>query len=424
MNEGNSPIDLIPMGDPAQKSILKVIGVGGGGGNAVNHMFREGFHDANLVVCNTDSKALETSPVPVRVQLGPGLGAGDNPAEGRRIAEESLDKVNAMLDKGTEMVFITAGMGGGTGTGAAPVVAREARKKNILTVGIVTIPFWFEGKKKIVKALGGVEAMAKEVDALLVINNERLIDLYSDRSVEASFRIADETLSVAVRSISEIITMHGIVNLDFKDVNMVLRNGGVAIMSTGYSEGEGRVTKAIENALHSPLLNNNDVYNSRRFILCVSYSKESKLMVEEMNEITAFMEKFRDDVQVKWGMKEDNSLGDRIKITILASGFSINQLEGMDEKLSAEEAERQEQEQRMEDLIEQLYGTNRGGKKMRPKPKVFIFETVADLDNDDLVSDVENTATYSRNNDTLNKIRRKVQRPDTAVKMGAMPVLE
>ena len=414
-------IDLLPIGENKKNSILKVIGVGGGGGNAVNHMFRQGFHDANLVVCNTDAKALDISPVPVRVQLGEGLGAGNDPNKGREIAEKDLEKIQSMFNDGTKMVFITAGMGGGTGTGAAPIVAREAHKMGILTVGIVTIPFLFEGKPKIIQALRGVESIAKEVDALLVINNQRLVDLYSDYTLTESFQKADETLSMAVKSISEIISMKGQVNLDFNDVCMVLRDGGVAIMSTGYSEGEGRVTKAIEDALHSPLLNNNDVYNSRKIILAISHSHESAIMTEEINEITAFMDKFQDNVITKWGWREDNSLGNKIKITILASGFNINSITG--EKLEPTQKE-EKIDPRLEDIYASLYGNLRNGRKAHMKPKVFIFENVADLDNDDLVSDVENSATSTRTIEMLNKIRRKAKPADEDVKVIGMSVLK
>ena len=242
------------------KSIIKVIGVGGGGGNAVNHMYREGIHDVTFLVCNTDRQALEDSPIPDRLQLGDeGLGAGTNPIKGRTEAENSIEQIRAKLSDGTKMVFITAGMGGGTGTGAGPIVAKVSKEMDILTVGIVTIPFIFEGAKKIDQALDGVEEMAKNVDALLVINNERLREIYPSLGVLDAFGKADDTLSIAARSIAEIITEHGIINVDFQDVKNVLREGGVAIMSTGYGEGEGRLRKAIEDALNSPLLNDNDI---------------------------------------------------------------------------------------------------------------------------------------------------------------------
>ena len=276
---------LLDFGEPEREnSIIKVIGVGGGGGNAVNHMYREGIHDVTFVLCNTDNQALNDSPVPVHLQLGKeGLGAGNRPEKARAAAEESLDDIKQVLSDGTRMAFITAGMGGGTGTGAAPVIARVSKEMGILTVGIVTIPFRFEGDRKIDQALDGVEEMSKHVDALLVINNERLREIYPELTVLDAFGKADDTLSIAAKSIAEIITVHGLINLDFNDVKTVLKDGGVAIMSTGYGEGEGRVRKAIEDALNSPLLNENDVFNSKKILLSISFSggkdgKESLMM--------------------------------------------------------------------------------------------------------------------------------------------------
>ena len=373
-------------------SIIKVIGVGGGGGNAVNHMYREGIHDVNFVLCNTDSKALCDSPVPMRLQLGKeGLGAGNIPARAREAAEESVGDICRMLDDGTKMVFITAGMGGGTGTGAAPVVAREAKNMGILTVGIVTIPFLFEGNKKIDQALDGVEEISKHVDALLVINNERLREIYPDLNVLSAFEKADNTLSVAARSIAEIITMHGIINLDFRDVCTVLKDGGVAIMSTGYGEGENRVTKAIDDALHSPLLNNNDIFNSKKVLLSISFCAEKEgdsLMMEEMNEVHEFMSKFHDDVETKWGLSTDPALGKKVKITILATGFGISTVPGMKDKHDAEEASRRQKEaEKLEENEErrgQFYGSadKKGGQRKRPKVYLFGLE---DLDNEEII---------------------------------------
>ena len=278
--------------------IIKVIGVGGGGGNAVNHMYKEGIHDVSFALCNTDKQVLDDSPIPTRLQMGPGLGAGGRPKKASEYAEASLGAIHDLLNDGTRMVFITAGMGGGTGTGAAPIIAREARKMGILTVGIVTIPFAFEGKKKIDLALDGVEEIAKEVDALLVINNQRLLDIYPELTLLNAFGKADDTLTVAARSIAELITTRGILNVDFEDVLTTLRDGGVAIISTGYGEGENRVTKAIEDALHSPLLNNNDIYNSKKILLCISFCSEndekSTMRTEEMNELHEFMNRFDD----------------------------------------------------------------------------------------------------------------------------------
>ena len=324
--------DHLDFGEPdRQNSIIKVIGVGGGGGNAVNNMYKQGIHDVSFVVCNTDAQALKDSPVPERLQLGSeGLGAGNRPEKARLAAEESIDDIKAMLSDGTKMDFITAGMGGGTGTGAAPVIAQVSKELGILTVGIVTIPFKFEGNKKIDQALDGVDEMAKHVDALLVINNERLRKVYPDLSLLNGFAKADDTLSVAAKSIAEIITVRGLINLDFNDVRTVLKDGGVAIMSTGFGEGEGRVRKAIEDALNSPLLNDNDVYNSQRILLSIAFSSENGtdgLAMEEMNEINDFMSRFGSKFELKWGIAIDNTLEKKVKITILATGFGLDDLE-------------------------------------------------------------------------------------------------
>lgn len=406
---------LIDLGTPtAAPSIIKVIGVGGGGGNAVNYMYKEGIHDVNFVICNTDSKALSDSPIPVRLQLGnEGLGAGNRPARAREAAEESIEGIKTMLNDGTKMVFITAGMGGGTGTGAAPVIAREAKNMGILTVGIVTIPFLFEGNRKIDQALDGVEEIAKYVDALLVINNERLREIYPDLNVLSAFERADNTLSVAARSIAEIITMHGIINLDFRDVCTVLKDGGVAIMSTGYGEGENRVTAAIHDALHSPLLNSNDVFNSKKVLLSISFCSENdgdSLMMEEINEVHEFMGRFREDVETKWGLSVDPKLGKKVKITILATGFGITNVPGMQDKLDSEEQARMmqlaEKEEENDDRRRKFYGTSdrTGGSKKRPK--VYLFN-LDDLDNDEIISKVELTPTYKRTKEQLNEIKSK-----------------
>ena len=393
-------------GEPDKpSSIIKVIGVGGGGGNAVNHMYREGIHNVTFVLCNTDKKALDDSPVPVHLQLGKeGLGAGNKPEKGQQEAEDSEPEIRNMLDDGTKMVFITAGMGGGTGTGAGPVVARIAKDMGILTVGIVTIPFTWEGKKKILQALAGVERMAKNVDALLVINNERLFSIYGQLSVEDAFGKADDTLSIAAKSIAEIITMHGIINLDFNDVKTVLKDGGVALMSTGYGEGEDRMKKAIDNALHSPLLNDNDVYNSKKILLSVSFAGgengQSTLMMEEMSAVTEFMDGFDDDIATKWGHSRDPELGEKIKVTILATGFGVKVEDGemniTDQKAmsAAEIRNKRAQEAAEQNLIQNYYGKAGTGNE-RLRPRFFLFSN-EDLDNDNLISEVEATPTYKR----------------------------
>ena len=392
-------------------SIIKVIGVGGGGGNAVNHMYREGIHDVTFVVCNTDNQALDESPVPIKLQLGhEGLGAGNRPERARDAANESLEDIKQMLNDGCKMAFITAGMGGGTGTGAAPIIAKTAKDMGILTVGIVTIPFLFEGNRKIDQALDGVEEMSKHVDALLVINNERLRDVYSDLSVMNAFGKADDTLSVAAKSIAEIITIRGKINLDFNDVKTVLKDGGVAIMSTGYGEGEGRVTRAITDALHSPLLNNNDIFNSKKVLFNISYSMNSDLMMEEMNEVHEFMSRFGKDVETKWGLYIDDSLGEKVKFTILATGFGIKDVPGMSNKLSAEEQKRleeqEEEEQKKAERRDDFYPGSYKNSRKKGNYKIYIF-TQEDLDNDDIISMVETTPTYKRSKAVLESIQSR-----------------
>lgn len=413
----------MPFDFPSPTScIIKVIGVGGGGGNAVNHMYKEGIHDVAFVVCNTDSKALEQSPVPTKLQLGhEGLGAGNRPQKAKEATEESLAEVQRMLDDGTKMVFITAGMGGGTGTGAAPLIAKVAKDMDILTVGIVTIPFRWEGDKKIDQALDGVEEISKNVDALLVINNERLSEIYSDLSLDDAFARADDTLSVAAKSIAEIITMRGRVNLDFNDVKTVLKDGGVAIMSTGYGEGENRVTTAIKNAQHSPLLNNNDIFKSKKVLLNISYSSEKKLMMNEMTEVEEFMNRFNREFETKFGIAIDDTLGDQVKITLLATGFGVQDIhmKEMDDRIVKrtieEEKRKAEQEERDEEKRirrEGFYGKDNTTKiRRKPRRNIHIF-TMEDLDNDNVISMVETVPTFKRSKEMLENIQSKVSTDD------------
>ena len=419
----NNTTTMVDFGTPEKENtIIKAIGVGGGGGNAVNHMYKQGIHDVSFVLCNTDNQALSDSSVPVLLQLGEeGLGAGNKPAKARKAAEDSIDAIKEMLNDGTKMAFITAGMGGGTGTGAAPVIARVSKEMGILTVGIVTIPFRFEGKRKIDQALDGVEEMAKNVDALLVINNERLRKIYPDLTVLSAFEKADDTLSVAAKSIAEIITNHGLINLDFNDVKTVLKDGGVAIMSTGYGEGEGRVKQAIEDALNSPLLNDNDVFNAKKILLSINFAKQSNggeaqneggLMMEEMNEVNDFMEQFGSDFEIKWGIALDPELGKKVKVTILATGFGIKDVPEMDTHIarhSQEEEEKQtEIDIRKDGRRERYYGTgNDGGTIIKHRPHIYRFRP-EELDNEEVILTVESTPTYKRTLQQVNELRRRI----------------
>ena len=412
---------MVDFGAPEKENtIIKVIGVGGGGGNAVNHMYREGIHDVSFVLCNTDMQALNDSPVPMKLQLGKeGLGAGNKPEKARQAAEESINDIKSMLSDGTKMTFITAGMGGGTGTGAAPVIARVSKELDILTVGIVTIPFRFEGKKKINQALDGVDEMAKHVDALLVINNERLRKIYPELTVLDAFGKADDTLSVAAKSIAEIITNHGLINLDFNDVKTVLKDGGVAIMSTGYGEGDGRVKLAIQDALNSPLLNDNDIFNSKKILLSINFSngsdKENQsaggLMMEEMNEVNDFMEQFGSDFEIKWGIGLDPDLGNKVKVTILATGFGIRDVDGMDshiKKIVQEKDEKQTEKDIVDGIrIERYYPGDNGTTVFKRRPHIFRF-LPEDLDNEEVILAVENTPTYKRTSQQVKELQLRV----------------
>ena len=343
-------IDFGPVEDKTH-GLIKVVGVGGGGCNAVRNMYDEGIVDVNFAVCNTDSKSLSRSPIPVKLPIG-SLGAGGNPEEGRKAAQSHLEEIKQLFTDGTQMVFVTAGMGGGTGTGAAPVVAGVAKSMGLLTIGIVTIPFYFEKKRKIVKALKGVEEMRKNVDAILIVNNERICDIYadSDITVKESFRRADQILCNATKSISELITIEGDINLDFKDVESTMRSGGGAIMAMGRASGERRVEKAIVDALDSPLLYGNDISKAKRILFNIYTSEKSPLHVNEMNEIDAFMDALNPDIDVIWGVSEDNTLEDDAKVTILATGFD----DGFGSKLYNEES-RSHEEEYYSALIAKLY---------------------------------------------------------------------
>ncbi len=315
-----------------QSSIIKVIGIGGGGSNAVNYMFNQGIRGVNFVIGNTDEQALELSPIPNKIQLGPactrGLGAGSNPDIGRLATEESLEELRTLLEKNTRMVFITAGMGGGTGTGGAPVVAELARSMGILTVGIVTSPFFFEGRRKIKQAEAGIEEMRNAVDSLIVISNDNIREIYGNLTRSEAFAHADDILAIAARSISEIITVPGQINVDFADVEYIMKNSGVAIMGSATAEGEGRAAKAIQNALNSPLLNDNDIRGAQKVLLNIT-SGTDQMRIDEITEIHEYvLEAVGADTDVIFGTCDDDSLGDKICVTIIATGFDKKSIMG------------------------------------------------------------------------------------------------
>ncbi len=316
----------LPLEGITEDTIIKVIGVGGGGCNAVNYMQRQGIKDVSFLVCNTDRQVLVKSSVTSKLQLGPGLGAGGDPETARQYAEESREHIREALNDGTQMLFITAGMGGGTGTGASAVVAEVAQEMGILTVGIVTLPFAFEGKKKIEKAMTGVARLAKHVDALLIINNEKLKQIYPDLNLINAFSKSDDVVTNAAKAIAEIITVPGYINTDFADVRNTLKKGGVAIMNIGKASGENRITNAINDALNSPLVNTNDVHGAERILLQFYCSTEHAIVMQEIDQINAFVQEVGDDIEVQWGASIDETLGEEVRVTVIATGYKVDGL--------------------------------------------------------------------------------------------------
>ncbi|MFT4969060.1 MAG: cell division protein FtsZ [Chitinophagales bacterium] len=309
-----------------QSSIIKVIGVGGGGSNAVNHMYEMGIRGVNYVVCNTDQQALDLSPVPNKIQLGPemtqGLGAGSRPEVGEQATIESAKEIQELLSKNTKMVFVTAGMGGGTGTGGAPIVAKLAREMGILTVGIVTTPFSFEGRRKLMQADEGIKRLKEEVDSILVISNDKIREIYGNLSKSDAFSRADDVLTMAAKSISEIITVPGEINVDFADVQYVMKGSGVAIMGVAEAEGEDRAMRAVHSAINSPLLNNNNITGARNILINISSGKE-QVTIDEITEINDFVQDAAgNDTDIIFGTCDDDALGDKLSVTLIATGFS------------------------------------------------------------------------------------------------------
>lgn len=337
MDTETLPLDIEIQDNP----IIKVMGIGGGGCNAVNYMFKQNVGDVSFMVCNTDKQALVNSDIPTKLQLGPGLGAGGRPEKAQELAEQNREKIKEALNDGTKMLFITAGMGGGTGTGASPVIAQVAKEMEILTVGIVTIPFAFEGQPKIKKAMKGLAKLADCVDAILIINNEKLKKICPDLDIFSAFSKSDDVVCNAAKSIAEIITHHGYINTDFQDVYNTMKDGKVAIMNIGLASGENRITKAIENALESPLANTNDVTGAKRILLQFYCSREHAIKAQEIDQIESFTKEVGAQVEVQWGISVDESLGEDVRVTLIATGYEVNNIPSLTDvadRLSVEDA--------------------------------------------------------------------------------------
>lgn len=431
-DQNNNISDTSSFLQDSNQDIIKVVGVGGGGGNAVNYMFKQNIPNVNFVVCNTDQQALDKSPVPHKLILGPevtkGRGAGNKPEIGRQCAEASEADIRKLFDDNTEMVFVTAGMGGGTGTGAGPVVAQLAKEAGMLTIGIVTIPFLFEGEKKILKAIEGAKEMRKHVDALLVINNENLVDLYKDLNFFNAFERADDTLANAARSISEIISENCYINVDFQDVKTILKDSGTAIISTAIGEGEHRISEAIHNALHSPLLKTHDIKTSKRllFKFVCSRDAEKPLLTDEINEIRQFTSNLPSSIDVKWGIGDNPELGNAVKVTVLASGFDVTLGDTKETTKSggsmespwifeadAKEEEATPAEESTKNLMTEMYGAEKLARQIRDAAKLKYAVLHPDqFDDHEIIALIERTPTFNRSpkfNEELKRMNRNEQ---------------
>jgi cell division protein FtsZ len=393
--------------DPTK--IIKVIGIGGGGVNAVNHMYETGIRGVSFAVCNTDAQSFKDVNVPVKVTLGAGLGAGGKPEKAKEEFEKSAGEVEKLLNDGTQMVFIASGMGGGTGSGAGPLLAKMAKSKGILTVGIVTIPFLFELVPRIVKALDAVEEMSKNVDALIVINNERLKVKYPECDLDEAFKKPNEVLTMAVKSIAEIITVKGVINRDFNDVTSTMKDSGIALVSYGFGKGENRLDNAIQEALDSPLLSNNDIYNAKRVLFYISFRSDSHFKVEELTKsIDIFMGRFDRHITMSWGYGTDDTLdpNQEVKFTIIATGFGLDAVDQGDfTVIKTKEGEQKKRED--EGRVEAVYGNfNTNIKIKRVSQSDIIVLTPEEMDDDDLIAYMENTPTYNRSSKDISAHRK------------------
>lgn len=373
MKEEELPPFNFPIEDKSER-IIKVIGVGGGGGNAVQHMWEEGVKNVSFLVTNTDSQVLKANLVPNKMQIGSGLGTGGIPELGREMAEESIDDIKAMFGDETKMVFITAGMGGGTGTGAAPVIARVAKEMGILTVGVVTLPFKMEMRKRMDKALLGMDALKKCVDSLIVINNQKLLEneRFNNLTLEEGLKKADEVLTIATKTIAEIITVKGSINRDYNDVRTVMKDGGAALVSVAKASGEKRIFKALSEAISSPLVANVEKQKIRRLLYIVYSGNQNPARMDELEEISEFMENFDENLDVLWGHYPDDTLGDEIKVAVVATGFD------QDEEENGTEADhaKQDEKKRLKDLRDKFYScTHEAPKENEPvmeKPQATV----------------------------------------------------
>jgi cell division protein FtsZ len=393
MSENENIIDFnLPKN---QSSVIKVIGIGGGGGNAINYMYENGIEGVDFAVCNTDTQALEASPIPVKIQLGEnltsGLGAGSNPEVGMQAAVESIDRINELLDSNTNMLFITAGMGGGTGTGAAPVIAKAANEKGILTVGVVTMPFETEGGRRHEHAKDGLEELRKHVDTLLVINNQKLLEVHGDLTLSKAFSKANEVLNIATKGIAEVITQHLTVNIDLSDARLVLQKSGTAIMGQAEAEGENRAVEAVKNALDSPLLNDNDIFGSKHVLLKIvtGDSEEDEISMNELKLITDTIQKQAgNNVNIINGVGTDPELGSKLSVTVIATGFEAKEEQkevvvgiGEDETLDTISSNSKIKDETIENLTEDF-----------SQQSMFDFEDNMDIsfsEKEDIVEETE-----------------------------------
>jgi cell division protein FtsZ len=398
-----------------ENSIIKVIGVGGGGSNAVNHMYRLGIKGVDFIICNTDKQALEKSPVPYKIQLGAqstkGLGAGSIPDVGRDAALESIDEIKGFLTPNTQMVFITAGLGGGTGTGAAPVIASVAKELGILTVGIVTIPFTFEGKKRRAQAEAGLEEMKKYVDTLLVIGNDKLREIYGNLKMSEAFEHADDVLTGAAKSIAEIISLHMHINVDFNDVKTVMKDSGVAIMGSAVASGEKRAIKAVEQALNSPLLNDNDISGARHVLLNIM-SGTDDIDMDEFGEITDFIQEAAGGTaELITGYGTDASLGDNVSVTIIATGFKSKQTTGFEAMSFKDRKVVNLDEKVIETPVAEVVQTTIIDEIQKVEPFVFIKEETQETTKEiNIISSIEETQ-----NDTDYTVTSSIEETKTVI---------